>query len=218
MPTPPSFRKVNPADSPILYLAMRSTTLPLTVVDEYAETQLAQRISTIPGVAQVQVYGSQKYAVRIQVDPDRLAARGIGLDEVSRPSQSANVNQPTGTLEGPHQTFAIRANGQLNNAAAYRPLVVAYRNGAPVRLGEVANVIDSVENNKRANWLGDGQRAPSSWPSSASPAPTPSPRWRRIKAILPALPGQAARLDPAVRAVRPQRFHPASRSTRCSSP
>ncbi|HEX8980512.1 MAG TPA: efflux RND transporter permease subunit [Parasulfuritortus sp.] len=155
MPSPPSFRKVNPADLPIFYLAMRSDTLPMSVVDEYAETQLAQRISTIPGVAQVNVYGSQKYAVRIDVDPDRLASRGIGLDELSQAIQSANVNQPTGTLQGPHQVFAVKANGQLENAAAYRPLIVAYKNGAPVRLDEVANVIDSVEDDKHANWLGD---------------------------------------------------------------
>jgi len=155
MPSPPSFRKVNPAARAIFYIAMRSDTLPMSVVDQYAETQLAQRISTIEGVAQVNVYGSQKYAVRIQADPDKLAARGIGFDELTQAVQSGNVNKPTGTLEGPHQVFAIKTDGQLADAAAYRPLIVAYKNGSPVRLNEVAKVIDSVENDKRANWLGD---------------------------------------------------------------
>ncbi|MDR3395136.1 MAG: efflux RND transporter permease subunit, partial [Parasulfuritortus sp.] len=184
MPAPPSFRKVNPAALPIFYIAMRSDTLPLSVVDEYAETQLAQRISTISGVAQVNVFGSQKYAVRVQVDPDRLASRGIGLDELSKAIQSANVNQPTGTLEGPHQTFAIKANGQLATAAAYRPLIVAYRNGAPVRLEEVATVRDDVENNKRANWLGDKRAivlAIQRQPGANTPATVAA-----IKKILPA--------------------------------
>ena len=158
LPTPPSFRKVNPADLPIFYIAMRSDILPLSVVNEYAETQLAQRLSTIAGVAQVNVYGSQKYAVRVQADPDRLAARGIGLDELAQAIQGANVNQPTGALDGPKQSFAIKTDGQLETAAAYRPLIVAYRNGQPVRLDEIARVIDDVENNKRANWLVD-QRA-----------------------------------------------------------
>ena len=155
MPTPPSFRKVNPADSPIFYLAMHSDTLPLPAVNEYATTQLAQRISTIPGVAQVQIYGEQKYAIRIHADPNALASRGIGIDELQKAVTSANVNQPTGNLEGTKQAFAIRDNGQLMNAAAYRPLIVSYKNGAPVRLDEVAQVIDDVEDNRRANWIVD---------------------------------------------------------------
>ncbi len=155
MPSPPSYRKVNPADSPIFYLAMLSPTLPLPVVNEYAETQLAQRISTIPGVAQVLIYGAQKFAVRIHADPNQLASRGIGIDELQKAVSGANVNQPIGNLEGSKQNFAIRDNGQLENAAAYRPLIVAYRNGAPVRLDEVAAVHDDVEDNKRANWLVD---------------------------------------------------------------
>jgi HAE1 family hydrophobic/amphiphilic exporter-1 len=155
MPSPPSFRKVNPADFAIYYIAMSSPTLPLTVVNEYAENQLAQRISTLPGVAQVQVFGAQKYAVRIQANPDQLAARGLGLDELQHAIRDSNVNQPTGTLEGDRQTFAIRSRGQLESAVAYRPLIVAWRNGAPVRLEEVATVIDSVENNKVASWYVD---------------------------------------------------------------
>lgn len=153
MPTPPSFRKVNPADQPIFYLAMHSPSLPLQAVNEYAETQLAQRISTIPGVAQVLIYGAQKYAVRIQADPNQLAARGIGIDELQAAIQAANVNRPTGTLDGPRQSLAIKTDGQLETAEAYRPLVVAWRNGAPVRLDEVADAVDSIEDNKRSNWL-----------------------------------------------------------------
>ena len=158
MTVPPSFRKVNPADSPIFYLALSSPTLPLSTVNEYAETQLAQRLSTVSGVAQVLVFGSQKYAVRVQVDPNRLAAMGVGIDEVQQAIAQNNVNKPTGILEGSRQALAVRSNGQLENAKAYRPLTVVYRNGAPVRLGEVANVIDSVENTKVAGWF-NGQRA-----------------------------------------------------------
>ena len=152
MPAPPSFRKVNPADSPIFYIALSSPTLPLSLVDEYAETQLAQRLSTIPGVAQVQVFGSQKFAVRVQANPDQLASRGIGIDELQQALAQNNVNQPVGQLDGSRQTFAIRDGGQLATAAAYRPLIVSWRNGAPVRLEEVASPIDSVENNKIASW------------------------------------------------------------------
>ena len=158
LPAPPSFRKVNPADQPIFYVAMSSATLPLPIVNEYAETQLAQRLSTIPGVAQVQVFGAQKYAVRIRANPDQLAARGIGIDELQQAVAQANVNQPVGMFDGSRQTFAIKDNGQLADAAAYRPLIVAWRNGAPVRLDDVATPIDSVENNKIASWNVD-QRA-----------------------------------------------------------
>ncbi|MCE1182135.1 MAG: efflux RND transporter permease subunit [Rhodocyclales bacterium] len=152
MPTPPSFRKVNPADSPIFYIAMSSPTLPLSLVNEYAETQLAQRLSTLPGVAQVQIYGSQKFAVRVQANPDQLASRGVGMDELQQAIAQGNVNQPVGQLDGVRQTFALKDNGQLSNAAAYRPLIVSWRNGAPVRLEDVATPIDSVENSKIASW------------------------------------------------------------------
>ncbi|MBZ5535757.1 MAG: efflux RND transporter permease subunit [Acidobacteriia bacterium] len=153
MPTPPIYQKVNPADQPIIYLALSSPTLPLSTVDEYAETFIAQRISMISGVAQVQVFGSQKYAVRVQVDPQALATRRIGIDEVSSSVQKANVNLPTGTLWGTHQAFVVQANGQLTDAAAYRPIIVAFRNGSPVRLDELGRVIDSVENDKVASWF-----------------------------------------------------------------
>jgi HAE1 family hydrophobic/amphiphilic exporter-1 len=155
MPTPPVYQKVNPADQPILFMALSSPTLPLYTVDEYAQTFLAQRISTISGVAQVSVFGSQKYAVRVQVDPRALAARGIGLDEVEAAVARANVNKPTGTLYGAHQAVNVQATGQLTDAAAYRPLVVAYRNGSPVRLGELARVVDGVQTDKVAGWFND---------------------------------------------------------------
>ncbi len=155
MPSPPSYRKVNPADQPVLYLALSSATLPLSKVDDYAQTLLAQRISMISGVAQVQVYGSQKYAVRVQLNPRALASRGIGIDEVAGAIGQANVNLPTGTLYGANQAFTVQASGQLTEASAYRPVIVAYRNGSPVRLQELGNVIDSVENDKVASWYRD---------------------------------------------------------------
>jgi HAE1 family hydrophobic/amphiphilic exporter-1 len=153
MPTPPTYQKVNPADQPIIYVSLNSPTLPLSMVDEYAETTMAQRISMISGVAQVQVFGSQKYAVRVQLDPRALASRGIGIDEVANAVESGNVNLPTGTLQGASKSYTIQATGQLMDAAAYRPLIVTYRNGNPVRLQELGRVIDSVENDKIASWF-----------------------------------------------------------------
>lgn len=152
MPNPPSYQKVNPADFPILFLALSSPTLPLSEVHEFADTFVAQRISMVSGVAQVQVFGAQKYAVRVQLDPKVLASRFIGIDEVANAIRSGNVNLPTGTLHGTYQTFTIEAKGQLKNAEAYHPLIVTYRNGSPVRLGERGKVIDSVENDKVASW------------------------------------------------------------------
>ena len=153
MPNPPSYSKVNPADQPILYLAVTSPTLPLYTLNEYADTVMAQRISMVSGVAQVLVFGAQKYAVRIRVNPDALAAKQIGIDEVARAVSSANVNLPTGLLDGRYHAYTVEASGQLNDADAYRPLIVAYRNGNAVRLDEVAEVIDSVENDKTAAWF-----------------------------------------------------------------
>ncbi len=164
MPAPPSLRKTNPADQPVLYLALSSPTLPLSVVDEYAETMLAQRISTVDGVSQVQVFGAQKYAVRARLDPRLLASRGITLDEVRTALSSHNVNQPTGILDGYRQSMQILASGQLANASEFTNIVVAYRNGAPVRLGELAQVIDSVQDARVASWYGerkDGKLDPS---------------------------------------------------------
>ena len=155
MPGPPTYQKVNPADQPILYIALTSPTLPLPTLDEYGETMMAQRISTISGVAQVTVFGSQKFAVRVQLDPRSLASRGMGIDEVATALQNENVNLPTGTLYGAHKAFTVQANGQLTQAEAYRPLIVAYRNGSPVRLQELGRVIDGVENDKTAAWYVD---------------------------------------------------------------
>ena len=158
MPNPPSFRKVNPADQPIFFMALSSDTLPLSTVDDFATTVMSQRISMITGVAQVQVFGSQKFAVRVQVNPQALATRQIGIDEVSAAIQRGNVNLPTGTLWGRDRAVTVQSDGQLMNAAAFRPLIVAYRNGSPVRLSEIGRVIDSVENDKTASWH-NGTRA-----------------------------------------------------------
>jgi HAE1 family hydrophobic/amphiphilic exporter-1 len=155
MPTPPTFRKVNPADMPILNLTLSSPTLPLSVIDEYGETMMAQRISMIEGVAQVFVYGAQKFAVRAQLDPSLMAAHNIGIDDVEAALGSHNVNLPTGTLWGARQAFTVQATGQLDTAAEYRPLIVAYRNGSPIRLEQLGRVIDSVENDKVAAWYND---------------------------------------------------------------
>jgi len=152
MPIPPTYRKVNPADQPVLYLAVTSETLPLSTVNEYADTLMAQRISMINGVAQVQIFGEQKFAVRVQLDPKALASRGLGINEVAEAVKQENVNLPTGTLYGAHQAFTIQATGQLTTADAYRPLIVAYRGGQPVRLSEMGRVINSVSNDKVASW------------------------------------------------------------------
>ncbi len=155
LPSPPSYQKVNPADQPILYLSLSSPTMRLSDVDEYAETLMAQRISMVNGVAQVSVFGAQKYAVHAKLDPKALASRQIGIDEVSNAIQAGNVNLPTGILYGTHQAFTVQANGQLTKAADYGPLVVAYRNGAPVRLADLGQVVDGVENDKTASWYYD---------------------------------------------------------------
>src|SRR5437016_530800 len=157
MPTPPSYQKVNPADQPILYLSLNSPTLRLSDVDEYAETLIAQRISMVSGVAQVSVYGAQKYAVHAKLDPKALASRQIGIDEVTTAIQNGNVNLPTGTLYGAHQAFVVQASGQLKKAIDYEPLIVAYRNGAPVRLKDLGSVVEGVENDKTASWFFDNK-------------------------------------------------------------
>lgn len=153
MPTPPTAKKVNPADQPILYLAVSSPTLQLFQVDEYAETIIAQRLSMISGVAQVQVLAPQKFAVRAQLDPNALATRGIGIDEVTNAIRQGNVNLPSGALYGRFQSYMVQPNGQLLTASQYEPLIVAYKDGSPVRLKEVGKAIDSVENDKTASWF-----------------------------------------------------------------
>jgi HAE1 family hydrophobic/amphiphilic exporter-1 len=157
MKTPPSFRKVNPADFAIFYLGLWSPTLPVSTVDEYAETLIAQRLSMISGVAQVSIWGQQKYAVRVRVDPDALATRGIGIEEVANAVRSGNPNQPTGSLSGQHQLRTLKTTGKLSTAEQYNNQIVAYRNGAPVRLREVGRAINSVENDKSAIWFGNTQ-------------------------------------------------------------
>jgi HAE1 family hydrophobic/amphiphilic exporter-1 len=152
MPSPPSYNKSNPSDQPVLFLTMGSETLPLSQVDRYAENIIAQRLSMVTGVAQVNVFGAQKYAVRIDLDPGQLAARQIGIDQVAQAINGANVNRPTGTLYGPNRNYVVQASGQLISAEQYRPIVVAFRNGNPVRLEEVANVYDGVENPRNGSW------------------------------------------------------------------
>ena len=154
LPAPPTLRKVNPADQPILALALYSNTLSLSTVDDFAEEVLAQRISQINGVAQVNVFGQAKYAVRVQLDPGLLTARNISIDEVADALGRHNVNLPTGILWGQHWSYTVEANGQLATAAAYRPMIVAYRKGSPVRLERLGQVVDSIQNDKNANWFG----------------------------------------------------------------
>lgn len=153
MTIPPTFAKVNPASQPVIYLAVSSDTLPLHEVDYYAETLIAQRVSRVGGVAQVQVNGSQVYAVRVQVNPQRLASYNLGIDDVMNAVVNANQNQPTGTIWGKHQAFTIQStNGQLLKAEDYQPVIVSYINGAPVRVKDVGRAIDSVQNDKQGGW------------------------------------------------------------------
>ena len=152
MLNPPTFKKENPAEQPILFLSLTSKTLPMTMVDRYAETLLARQLSTLNGVAQVNVFGAAKYAVRIQADPAALASRGIGIDQLAQATQQANANQATGALNGVDDAAIIHTDGQLHSAAAFGRQIIAYRNGAPVRLENVANVIDSVQNLRDGNW------------------------------------------------------------------
>ena len=153
MPRPPSYQKVNPAEQPVLFMALTSDTLPPWVVDDYADRLLVQRISMVSGVSRVMIYGASKYAVRVQLNPDQLAARNIGVDEVQRAIQASNTNLPSGRLDGENQAFTIQSNGVLATAEVYRPIIVAYRNGSPVRLEQLGRVVDSVENDKVVGWF-----------------------------------------------------------------
>jgi hydrophobic/amphiphilic exporter-1 (mainly G- bacteria), HAE1 family len=158
MTTTPNYRKVNPTDTPVMSLTLKSATVPMSTINEYVEINIGQRVSTLPGVAQVFTYGSQKYAVRVQVDPNLLAMRGIGLDEVQKALAAASSNTPVGSLNGPQKAATLQADTELTRASAFMPLIIAYRNGAPVRLGDVARVVDSVLGDKGANWF-NGERA-----------------------------------------------------------
>jgi hydrophobic/amphiphilic exporter-1 (mainly G- bacteria), HAE1 family len=158
MTVPPSFRKVNPSDFPVLFIALSSSTLPLSTVNEYGDIFLAQALSQIAGVAQVQIYGSQKFAVRVQADPEAAAARGLSMDDIRNAVARANSSTPVGTLNGPSQNITLQATSQMDTAEPYRQIVVAYRNGSPIKLDEVAKVYDSVENDKTASWF-NGERS-----------------------------------------------------------
>jgi HAE1 family hydrophobic/amphiphilic exporter-1 len=193
MPKPPTYRKVNPSVSPVLYLYLYSETLPISEVDENAEITIAQPISAINGVAQVGVYGQKQYAVRVQLDPQATAAKGIGLDQIKTAIQQGNVTLPTGSLSGKDKSYLIEANGQLNDAAAYGELIVSYQNGAPVRLKDLGNVIDSIQNNKVSNLFSD--RKVSNQPSIVlAVQPQPGANTVKIvdavKAMLPTLQAQ----------------------------
>ncbi|WP_439621092.1 efflux RND transporter permease subunit [Gemmata sp.] len=204
MPSPPSFRKVNPADAPILLLALRSDTLPLYTVNEYGESVVGQRLSLVNGVAQVLVYGRQKRSIRVQVDPTVLAARGIGIDQVSAALRDSNVSLPTGAFQGDRRAFNIQATGQLTEARQYRNVIVAYRSGSPVRLGELGSVIDGVENDRNAAWF--SERGPDGVMSDPSrsiilavqrqPGANTVAVADAVKALLPTL---QAQLPPAVK-------------------
>jgi len=156
LPNPPIYSKVNPADAPILTLSVSSDTLPLSKVEDLADTQLAQKISQVTGVGLVSISGGQKPAVRVRANPTALASYGLSLEDVRTALASANVDQAKGTLDGPRQSYTIGANDQLLSAAGYAPIVVAYRNGAPVRLDSIANIADSVENVFQSAWMGQG--------------------------------------------------------------
>src|SRR5712692_1154206 len=155
MTIPPSFRKVNPADFPVLFVVLRSATLPLSTVHEYGDITIGQTLSQIPGVAQVNIYGAQKFAIRVQADPQAAAARGLSLEDIRAAVARANSSTPVGTLNGPKQDVALQASGQMDKAADYHQIVVAWHNGSPVKLDEVARIYDSVENDKIASWLND---------------------------------------------------------------
>jgi HAE1 family hydrophobic/amphiphilic exporter-1 len=155
MTLPPSFRKVNPADFPVLFVSLGSTTLPLSAVNEYGDITVGQALSQLPGVAQVTIFGAQKFAIRVQADPEAAAARGLSLEDIRAAVSRANSSTPVGTLNGPKQDISLVASGQMDKAADYRHVVVAWRNGSPVKLDEVAHIYDSVENDKIATWLND---------------------------------------------------------------
>src|SRR5689334_18301221 len=196
MPNPPTFRKQNPADQDIMQLSLLSSSLSLRALDDYAETILAPRISMVNGVSQVQVQGATKFAVRVQVDPDKLRAQQIGINEVDQALQNWNVNLPTGQLFGSHQTFNIKAGGQLNNADEFKPIIVAYRQGRPIRLDQVATVVDSIENTRNASWFytKDGGRRAINMGVQRQPGTNIIEVTDAVRALLPQL---EAQLPPA---------------------
>jgi HAE1 family hydrophobic/amphiphilic exporter-1 len=192
MPSPPTFRKVNPADQPIVYLSLTSPTLPLSDLDRHAQDLVSQRIATISGVAEVAVFGAQKYAVRIQLDPRELAARGVGLDEVAAAIRASNANLPTGVVQGSDRAYTVEATGGLARAADFREAVIAFRNGAPVRLGDLGQVRDSVVNDQTASWFvkeGVQQRS-ITLAVRRQPGTNTVEIARRVRALLPSIEAQ----------------------------
>ena len=154
LPNPPKYNKVNPADTPILTLSITSDSLPLDRVNDYADSLLAQKLSEVTGVGLVTIEGNQKPAVRVQVNPAAISALGLSLEDLRTILGQANVNAPKGSFDGPRQAFTIGSNDQILSADAYKPIIVAYKNGAPIRLGDIANIVDSVENDQLAAWVG----------------------------------------------------------------
>ena len=155
LPNPPKYNKVNPADTPILTLSITSDSLPLDRVNDFADTLLAQKLSEVTGVGLVAIQGNQKPAVRVQLNPAAISALGLSLEDVRTiPPGQANVNAPKGSFDGPRQSYTIGSNDQIFSADAYKPIIVAYKNGAPIRLGDVAEIIDGVENDQLAAWVG----------------------------------------------------------------
>ncbi|MCU1328395.1 MAG: putative acriflavin resistance protein, partial [Bryobacterales bacterium] len=153
MPAPPSYQKVNPASRPVLFMGIKSKTMTMAALNEYAEALVGRRISMVTGVAQVQIYGSKKYAVRVQADPDKLASRQVGLEDLRIALGQQNVNLPAGSLYGYTKAYTVQANSQVSTASQFRPMIISYRNGNPVRLGDVAEVVDSVTSDKSIFWV-----------------------------------------------------------------
>ena len=206
IPYPPTIRKVNPADTPILVLALTSDTLPLTTVDAFAENILIPKISQIDGVGQIGIGGRQKPAIRVQVDPQALANRGIGLEDVRNVLGQANVDLPKGTLNGPQQSFTLNTNDQLLKPEAYNNLIVAYRNGSPVRISDVGRAIEGPENDLIAGWY-NKQRA-IILAVQREPGANVIETVNRIQTLLPQLEASIPPLDQAERGFRPHPDHP----------
>ena len=153
LPSPPTYKKVNPANFPVLIYAIYSDAMPVYRIDDYANLILAQQLSTVPGVSQVSVFGQKQYAARIEINPGALAAHGVGLEEVRNALVNATVNEPKGTIEGTHQSTALDTNDQLYNAAQYGNVIIAYRNGAPMRVKDVGDAVDSIQNLYIGSWV-----------------------------------------------------------------
>jgi len=197
LPNPPKYNKVNPADTPILTLSITSDSLPLDRVNDFADTLLAQKLSEVTGVGLVTIQGNQKPAVRVQVNPAAISALGLSLEDVRTILGQANVNAPKGSFEGPRQAFTIGSNDQIFSADAYKPIIVAYKNGAPIRLGDIANVIDGVENDQLGAWVSnkDGEQPAVLLDVQRQPGANIIQTVDRVKQLLPRL---TASMPPSV--------------------